>query len=118
MAAIVNDGSVQYGSRVLSINSVSYVADNIEVNRPTKTITRTNELDEPDGQVTYADYVTGSATLQLESGATVIPVAGLTFSATFIASIGAETFYLENVDQPEVKDAEKKVNITFRKQYN
>ena len=118
MSAFKNDGTVQYGSRVLSINSVSYVADNVTVNRPGKTIERTNEIDEPSGQVSYTGFVTGSATLQLASGSTVIPVQGLTFTETFVASIGSETFYLDSVDQPEDKAGEKKVNVTFRKQYN
>lgn len=118
MAAFKNDGTVQYGSRVLTINAVAYVADNINVNRPGKTIERTNELDEPSGQVSYSGFVTGSATIQLATSATAIPVQGLTFSTTFVTSIGSETFYIESVDQPEEKAGEKKVNINFRKQYN
>lgn len=116
MSAFTNDGTVQYGSRVLTINGVDYVADNCEVTRPSKTIERTNEIDEPSGQVSYEGFVTGSATLQLATGSTVIPILGQEFSTTFGAS--SETFYIDSVTQPESKDAEKKVNITFRKKYN
>jgi len=118
MSAFTNDGTVQYGSRVLTINGVDYVADNCEVTRPSKTIERTNEIGEPSGQVSYEGFVTGSATLQLATGSTAIPVQGLEFSTTWVASIGPETFYIDSVTQPESKDAEKKVNVTFRKKYN
>lgn len=120
MSALHNDGTVQYASRVLSINSVNYVADNITVNRPVKRILRTNELGEPSGSVGVADFVTGSATLQLASGSTAEPQSGstYTFTVTFDTAIGAETFYVSGVDRSENKDAEKKINIQFIKKYN
>jgi hypothetical protein len=117
MAAFKNDGTVQYGSRVLTINSVAYIAENVTVSRPGITIERKSELDEPNGQVSYAGFVTGSATLQLASGSTVIPVQGLSFSTTFVTSIGSETFYLDSVDQPESQGSAKTVGISFRKTY-
>lgn len=121
MAAFKNDSTVQYGSRVLTIGSadkgaggVTYVADNITIERGSKTIERTNELDEPSGQVSYKTFVTGSATLQLASGSTVIPEQGFEFEATFVTAIGAKEYYIDSVSQPETKDGEKKINITFR----
>ena len=118
MAAVKNDGTVQFGSRVLTINAVTYVADDVTVNRPTITVERPDELGEPDGQYTRAAQVTGTATLQLATGSTVIPTLGLEFTETFVASIGAETFYLDNVDQVESNQSEKKVNVNFRKLNN
>ena len=118
MSAFKNDGTIPYGSRVLSIAAVSYVADNIEVQRPSKTIERTNEIDEPSGQVSYAGFVTGTATLQLATTSTAQPAAGAEFSATFDSGIGSETFYVTDVGRSESKESEKKVNISFRKKYN
>ncbi len=118
MAPAYNDGTVQYGSRVLTINAVAYAADNININRPTKAVDRTNQLGEPSGSVGIADFVTGSATLQLAADATAEPTNGLTFTVTFDAGIGAETFYLSSVSRAEVKDGEKKINVTFKKKYN
>ena len=125
MSAFKNDGTVQYGSIVLAIGDwtggtpptigtpTNYIADNFTVNRPSKTIERTSEIDEPNGQVSYAGFVTGSATLQLASGSTAVPVQGEAFTATVGAA--AEYFYIDSVDQPLDKAGEKKVNITFRK---
>lgn len=122
MSAFKNDSSVQYGSRVLTIGSadggaggVAYVADNITIERGAKTIERTNEIDEPSGQVSYPTFVSGSATLQLASGSTVVPQQGYEFASTFITALGSEEFYIETISQPFTKDGETKVNINFRK---
>ena len=115
---LVNDGSVQYGSRVLTINSVTYVAEQIEVRRPSFVIERRDQLNKPNGQVIDEDFVTGTATLQLATGATVIPQIGQTFQETFVAAIGAETFILSEIGQPEAQGDAKKVPVSFRKKYN
>lgn len=132
MAAYRNDGTVQYGSAVLAIGAVTagnpptigtptnYVADNITISRPGKTIERTNELDEPSGQVSYIGFVTGSATVQLATSSTLVPTQGKGFTLTVYDPDGggtadAEYFYIDSVDIPMDKGGEKKVNITFRK---
>lgn len=115
---LINDGTVQQGSRVLSIDSVSYIAENIEVTRPTQIVERRSELGAPNGQAQIDDFVTGTATLQLATGATVIPENGDTFATTFVTAIGSETFFLSEVGQPETQGEAKKVNISFRKKYN
>lgn len=118
MSAYKNDGTIPYGSRVLTINGVDYVATNIEIRRPEQAIKRYNQLGEPSGSVGIADFVEGTATLQLATTSTVIPVQGLEFSATFIVSVGSETFYLTEITQPEGQTSEKLINVTFRKKYN
>lgn len=133
MAATRNDGTVQYGSAVLAIgvitagspptvgSTTNYVADNISISRPSKTIERTNEIDEPSGQVSYPGFVTGSATIQLATSSTLVPFHGKGFSLNSgfdpdnDADTDAEVFYIDSVEQPISKDAERKVNITFRK---
>jgi hypothetical protein len=135
MSAFKNDNTVQYGSIVLTIgtfaagtpptisSTTTFVADNFTITRPSKTIERTNEIDEPSGQVSYLGFVTGSAQLQLASGSTLYPLHGKHFTVTLFDTDGsgsndAEYFYIDSVDQPLVKDGEKKVPITFRKIYN
>jgi len=120
MAAVSNDGSVQYGSRTVQIPASTgdtFVADNIECNRPTNTIEQTDEIGEPSGQVLVAGFVTGSAQLQMIAS-TDAPVLGEEFAVTFDATIGSETFIVSSVSQPETKDGEKKCNIEFRKKIN
>jgi hypothetical protein len=132
MAALYNDGTVQYGSRQWIVHQPNgsterdtYMCDNITINRPTKAVDRTNQLGEPSGSVGIADFVTGSATLQLDSGTAVEPCLGdriicdgeVGYNANLDAGIGDEKFYITSVSRAEVKDGEIKINITFKKQY-
>lgn len=116
MAASINDGSIPYGSPTLSINSVSYITESFEVNRPTQSIPRRNGDNEPSGNVVIADFVTGTATLQKITSGTAIPLIGLTFAYTDGA--GAETFYITEVSQPRSQGDATKFNISFQKLYN
>src|SRR5689334_15403512 len=113
MSAFKNDGSIPYASRVVTINSVAYIAENISVKRPAVIIERRNELNEPSGWVGIADFITGTATLQMASTSTAQPPAGQTFSTTFDATIGAETFVITEIDKSESQGDAKKFEVTF-----
>ncbi len=132
MSAFKNDGTVQYGSQVLAIGTITpgnpptvgstsnYIADSFTVTRGSKTIERTNEIDEPSGQVSYITFVTGDAVVQYATSSTLAPVQGSGFSLTIFDTDGngtnnAEVFYITDVGQPYEKSGEKKVNISFRK---
>ncbi len=139
MAALTTftDGLQQFSSRVLSIglftagapatiaSGVNFIADNISVTYPSKTATRTNQTGHPSGQRSVDDFITGSATLQLETSSTIPPLRYKAFTTTFTdadndgdVTADAEFFYIDSVEQPENKDEERKVNITFRKIIN
>jgi len=120
MAAIHNDGTVQYGSVVLTIPTagVTYIANQCEVTRPTKIIQRLNELGEPSGWVSVSDFATGTATLQLASGSTVYPQLGDTFTHTFDSEIGSESWNVTQTGQPLTAEGQKFITITFNKKYN
>ena len=113
-----NDGAIPYGSRIVTIDTVAYIAEDIEVTRPTSVIERRNELNEPSGQVLIQDFVTGSATLQLAATSTDIPDLGATFTMTIDSEIGAETFIISEIGQGENQGEAKKIRINFRKRYN
>lgn len=134
MSAVYNDGTVQYGSRSWIIHYMvdttpterdTYVCDNITINRPTKAIDRTNQLGDPSGSVGVADFVTGTATLQLDSSSAVKPQLGdriicdgeTGFNANLDSGVGDETFFVTSVTQAESKDSEIKINISFKKKY-
>lgn len=120
MAVVINDGSVQYGSRVLTIpvtTGTAFVFDNVEIQRGTNVIEQTDELGEPSGQVLVDAFVTGSGVCQMQAS-TDAPILGEIFTETFDSTIGAESFYVSSVSTPETKDGEKKCNIEFRKKYN
>jgi len=110
MAAIYNPDTVPYGSVKLTINMVEYIADDLTVTYSTKVIERTNELDEPLGQVLYKGWDTGSATLQLATAATAIPAVGDTFTYNSI------TWVINEVGTPLSKADYTKITISFREE--
>ena len=118
MAASINDGSIPYGSPTLSINSVSYITESFEVNRPTQQIQRRNADNEPSGSVVIADFITGTATLQKITSSTALPLPGLTFAYTDDSGVGAETYFITEVSQPRSQGDAVKFNISFQKKYN
>ena len=134
MAALKNDGTIPYGSKVLTIGGsaggliggtpagVLYVADNIELTRSTGAILRTNELGEPSGRVLYKNDVDSfTCTLQLAASTTKIPQLGWETTVTFgdsdadgdVDSNDAEIFYLDKIGMSFTKDGETKVSATF-----
>jgi hypothetical protein len=115
MAAIYNDNSVSYGSRVLSVNSVNYIADNFTVSTPVVEVLRTNESGEPIGSVGIPDFVRGSAQVQMATNAVYLTY-GQNFTCNYANVVNA-VFFIQNADYPEDKAGEKKQNITFIKKY-
>ena len=121
MAALKNDGTIPYGSKVLTVGSsgggsggTTYVADNIELTRSTGSILRTNELGEPSGRVLYKNDVDSfTCTLQLSTTSTVPPSLGWETTVTFDATSGAEIWYLDKLGSSFTKDGETKVSATF-----
>ena len=122
MSAIYNDGNLPYGARLIYItgsggsNIGAYVAENFSSDTPVIKIKRSNELGEPNGQVAIKDFKTCTATLQLASTSSTVPVSGNTFGTTIGAS--SVTFYIDNVTQPEAQLQDKKVNITATEKIN
>lgn len=114
----MNDGSIQYGSDVLVLNGINYIADDIQVQRPSKEINSTNQIDEPRGSVNYEDFHRGTATLQLADASTAPPAKGTEFTVTWDANYGSETFFIYDYGQPMTKDGERKIPVTFKKKYN
>lgn len=110
MAATYNDGSIPYGSVVLNVNSVNYVAENVTITRPIKQIKRMNEAGEPTGSVGVADFVEGSATLQSATTNTVDPSGGFT--------LASENFKIVESSKAFAQGDAVKFNVKFIKTYN
>jgi hypothetical protein len=115
---VFNYNNVLYGSRVLTIASVGYVAENVSVSRPTTVLTRENEVGEPNGFVSIQDWVTCNGTLQIPTSGSSYPQLGGTFTASFnsgSAPGGAEYWVIESIDMPESQRELKKVSFTARR---
>jgi hypothetical protein len=114
--SLFNDGSFGVASRTLSINSVTYIAENFSYEEPTgKVETVMDQNGDPSGSVAWVGIPTGSATLQVTSSMSP-PTQGQTFSTTIRG--GSITFYILTVGTPEEQQGRKKYNITFHKKLN
>jgi hypothetical protein len=116
-AGTTNDGGLVFGSQVVTIDAVAYVAENISIDAPSTVIEQKDEYGVPSGQVIVEGFVTGTATLQLASSATVLPAIGDAFQITTIGGT-AVYFLVSQVGQAFSQDAETKCNISFRKRIN
>ena len=97
-----NDGGLVFGSQVVSIVSVAYVAESINVDRSTSVIEQ---------------IPTGSMTLQLASSSTVAPSIGAAFTLVPVGG-GSATFLISKVGEQFTQDGETKLSVDFRKQLN
>jgi hypothetical protein len=115
-----NDGDLPFGSRVLSITNpvesgtpaaVEYVAETYNVNNPSQIKERRGVKGEPTGSLGVRDFVTGSATVQLETDETPLVQLGATFTEDDVDYVVT--------DAPEAEQAGeiKKQQIQFRKKY-
>ena len=117
MAAVYNDVAIGYGSFILNIGGSAYIAEDVEVSRPTKIIDRMNEKGEDSGQVIIAAKVTGTATLQLANSSSAYPSLGQVFSGSFGTST-TETFILTDVSSPFAQLSDWKARVSFVKKLN
>lgn len=102
---IILDGSQAYGSRVLTINSVAYIANSINIDRPVTEAEDFLAAGAPGRKRSTAQRATFTAELQLATSSTVYPARGMTFTDTFDSQFGAETFVIDVVPHQETNDA-------------
>jgi hypothetical protein len=100
--------SLPYGSRVVTVDSVGYIANNFSTSQSLNVIERTDSLGAPNGAVGIQQARTGSAQLQLATSTTTIPDVGDEFTANSV------TFFLTEVSRPEEAQGFKVVDISFR----
>lgn len=124
MSANYNDGSIPYGSQVVTLmastthtTGTTYIADNIEFSDPSKEILRTNQIDEPSGSVDYSDFSRATSTLQMATTSTPLPSKGSV--ASLSRAGGTSAFYrVFDVTEPQSKDAARVINVTWKKIIN
>jgi hypothetical protein len=108
----LTSATLPYGSRVVTITSVGYIANNFSVSDPLNVIERQTELGAPNGAIGIDQVKTGSAQLQIATTSTSYPVKGAEFSATVNGT--AITFFLTDVGMPEEAAGFKVTDVSFR----
>ena len=100
--------ALPYGSRVVTIGGVGYVANNFSVAQSLNVIERQDSLGAPNGAVGIQQARTGSAQLQLATSSTTVPAAGDTFLADSV------TYFLTEISKPEEQQGFKVLDVSFR----
>jgi len=121
MSAFYNDGSIPYGSQVVTLlatttatTGTTYIADNINFSDPSKEINRTDQLDEPSGSVNYEDFERATATLQLATSSTPPPTKGYVCQLTQPGGTQVWYFVFDR-ELPVAKDAAHVANVTLKR---
>jgi hypothetical protein len=100
--------ALPYGSRVVTISSVGYIANNFSVAQSLNVIERQDSLGAPNGAVGIQQARTGSAQLQLATSSTTAVAAGDSFLADTV------TYFVTEVSKPEEQQGFKVLDVSFR----
>jgi hypothetical protein len=109
MPLVFNDGSIPFGSQVVLINSVEFVAEEIDFEEKSTAIYRRNEINVPNGGVYIQDLIKGKMTLQLASNDTPIPENQSLVTMDFRGT--PRQFVITNVSQPMKQDQIHKMKM-------
>lgn len=113
----INDGTVQFGSREVTLGAKGvFETDDFKIDQAVTDFVRTNYVNTPTGQVAQKGVFTASATLQLATGATSMPVFGdqvTVLNPVLDSSYGSAVLYVKKVGRAETKNGEIKVPVEF-----
>lgn len=112
-----NDGSLVFGSQQVTINSVPYIADEIQYEVSTRVITRPNEFGVPAAEVLIVEVGTGRMTLQVPTSA-VIPALGAASSIKDVDGATSIPIKLTKIGRSFRSDGEVKIPVEFRQKLN
>lgn len=101
----------------MTIGSLITVADDITIDRPTKVLTRTNELGVPTAEVLIPDVITGSMTLQLPDAASAAPALGATFTLHPVGGGTTGNFKVSKTGDKFSAAGETKIMVEFRQKF-
>lgn len=76
------DGTAPSGSKIITINSVTYKCESFTHDRPAETIQRFDENGDPSGAVQFKNHQTGTAVLQFAANTTAEPTTAAENSTT------------------------------------
>lgn len=101
----------------MTVGTYIAVADDITLDKPSKVLTRMNEVGVPVAEVLIEDVITGSMTLQIPSSAATLPAIGTAFT---LKDAGGTTVNLKvsKVGSKFTNAGETKVPVDFRQKFS
>lgn len=112
------DGAFPNGSRVLTINSVTYKCNSFTEDDSSTTENVNDENGEHAGAVSKKGPTTGSAELQLATSSTAVPTTAAESATTGTFIIDSVTRFITAVSKPRNSSGVWVVNIQFQKRVN
>ena len=108
------DGTQAFGisASPITVNAVTYIAEDINISHPTTVVEIKAPTGVPTGAVVIPEANTGTATLQLATGSTVVP------SVTGTFTMFGATWILTEVGEVYTQGQYVKVNVSFRMKIN
>ena len=103
--SIVLDGVMAYGTQSVVINSVTYIANNIQISRGKDEVIDTGATGIPTRRRATETLATISMELQLATGSTAYPKFSQTATLTVDSNYGAEDWVLDPVSHTETREA-------------
>lgn len=106
--AITSDGTHRFGipNSPLTINSVTYIAEDVTFDQPTETVDIEDDEGTPIGQTIIDKKKSLSCTLQLSNASTVLPTRGAEFA------FEGSNYYVQTVTRNETQAQYAKVSLT------
>jgi hypothetical protein len=111
---VVNNGTVAYGSYVITVSGVGYVAENVNPTIGSTVLERFDELNAPSGQVLIPTFETATMTLQRATATSALPTIGSLAVGGTASGIVGSWFVSESSGAYE-QGSIQKVNVTVRK---
>lgn len=118
MPAFLDPTSIPFGSQVITVGGVTFVAENINFTQPSTVLERRDEDGDPSGQVIVANFDNGTATLQLATTATTPVTIGATFTLSRSGGLATVGCVISEVGDVLSQLDIKKLNVSFRRRYN
>ena len=113
-------GNMPFGSQVVTINEIAYIANSINIKRPVTVITGKNEVSVPFRETEIVDVYTCDLELQLADVTTAAPVAGMPFTLNDVGSGNAPVpikFKVQDVSPKFTSGGETMVSVTGRQRF-
>ena len=116
--ATFNDGGMALGTQTVTIATIAFVADNIQITRPTVLVESFTGQGAANKEAIVEKNSTGTMTLQALSSSTAAPARGAAFTLIPAGGGAAINFKITEVGETYGIDEETKFAVSFRGKIN
>lgn len=110
------DGNFPFGSQIVTLNGIDYVAEEINFEEPTNEKDRHDQVGNVNAALYQSQKITGTMTLQLASLTTPIP--NRFDIVNLIYRNAPKAFLVVKVGQPQKFDDFRKIQVEIREKLN